>query len=65
MSDEPVREAADEEPDPDPPPLGPAKRKPRPLRGPRPGVQRPYDPGVTPPADDDPWQDEGHPETNG
>lgn len=36
----------------------------RPLRG-SPGIGRRYEPGFRPPADRDPWVDEGEPEVNG
>jgi hypothetical protein len=36
----------------------------RPLRG-EPGVARRYEPGFRPPAEKNPWQDEGEPEVNG
>jgi hypothetical protein len=47
------------------PPLGKDKRRPKPLDE-EPDIAREYDPGFSPPAqDDDPWQDEGRPEASG
>ena len=49
----------------EPPPLGPDGERPQPLEQ-KPAIGREYDPGFTPPAeDDDPWLDEGRPEASG
>ena len=54
----------DDDPTHEPPPLGPDAERPQPLED-EPEIARSYDPGFTPPADDDPWQDEGRPEASG
>jgi hypothetical protein len=50
----------------EPPVLGPRGRQKRvrPLNG-QPETGRAYDPGFAEPPERTPWQDEGHPETNG
>ena len=49
----------------EPPPLGPEAERPEPLDE-QPEIAREYDPGFTPPPDDeDPWLDEGRPEASG
>ena len=54
----------DDDPKREPPPLGPEAERPEPLEE-KPGIARSYDPGFSPPEDDDPWQDEGRPEASG
>ena len=59
----PVTESSDAQMD--PPPLGGSGQRAKPMENTSPAIARQYDPGFKPPADDDPWQDEGHPEASG
>ena len=49
----------------DSPPLGGSGERAKPMGGTSPAIARQYDPGFKPQDDDDPWQDEGHPEASG